>query len=329
MPPILKVNDLMTVFDTDRGRIKAVDGVSLAIHSGETLGVVGESGCGKTMLSLSIMRLIPSNGKIINGEILFSGNDLLKLSEDEMRERRGRDISMIFQEPMTSLNPVFRVGEQIAEAIRLHQNLSKKQAMEVSVNLLREVGIPDPQKRVRDYPHNLSGGMRQRVMIAMAMSCHPKLLLADEPTTALDVTIQAQILELIYGLKQKSNMAVVLITHDLGVIAQAAEKVAVMYAGKIVEYAAVEALFDHPLHPYTRGLMESIPARCFDSIEKGDALKTIPGSVPDLYNVSPGCRFYDRCAYADEACHDGMPLLSEIEPDHFVSCWQYDRGENS
>ncbi len=230
---------------------------------------------------------------------------------------------------MTSLNPVFRVGEQIAEAIRLHQNLPAKKAMEISVDLLREVGIPDPQKRVRDYPHNLSGGMRQRVMIAMAMSCHPKLLLADEPTTALDVTIQAQILDLISELKQKNNMTVVLITHDLGVIAQAAEKVAVMYAGKIVEYAAVEALFDRPLHPYTRGLLESIPARCFDSIEKRDYLKTIPGAVPDLYNVSSGCRFYERCAYADEACHDGMPLLSEIEPDHFVSCWKYNGGENS
>ncbi|MBN1470354.1 MAG: ABC transporter ATP-binding protein [Syntrophaceae bacterium] len=329
MPPLLEIKDLMTVFDSTRGRIRAVDGVSLSIDPGETLGIVGESGCGKTMLSLSIMRLIPANGKITNGEILFSGNDLLKLSEDEMRRHRGKDISMIFQEPMTSLNPVFRVGEQIAEAIRLHQNLPAKKAMEISVDLLREVGIPDPQKRVRDYPHNLSGGMRQRVMIAMAMSCHPKLLLADEPTTALDVTIQAQILDLISELKQKNNMTVVLITHDLGVIAHAAEKVAVMYAGKIVEYAAVEALFDRPLHPYTRGLLESIPARCFDSIEKRDYLKTIPGAVPDLYNVSSGCRFYERCAYADEACHDGMPLLSEIEPDHFVSCWKYNGGENS
>lgn len=329
MPPLLIIKNLMTVFDTDRGRIKAVDGVSLAINSGETLGVVGESGCGKTMLSLSIMRLIPSNGKIINGEILFSGNDLLKLSEDEMRAYRGKDISMIFQEPMTSLNPVFRVGEQIAEAIRLHQHLPAKQAMELSVDLLREVGIPDPQKRAQDYPHNLSGGMRQRVMIAMAMSCHPQLLLADEPTTALDVTIQAQILELISDLKQKNNMAVVLITHDLGVIAQGAEKVAVMYAGKIVEYAAVEALFDHPLHPYTRGLMESIPARCSDSMEKQDYLKTIPGAVPDLYNISSGCRFYDRCAYAVEECNRSEPVLSEIEDGHFVACSQYSGGKNN
>jgi peptide/nickel transport system ATP-binding protein len=329
MPPLLEIKDLMTVFDTTRGRIRAVDGVSLTINSGETLGVVGESGCGKTMLSLSIMRLIPANGKIISGEILFSGKDLLKLPEDEMRARRGSEISMIFQEPMTSLNPVFRAGEQIAEAIRLHKNLPAKQAMELSVELLREVGIPDPQKRARDYPHNLSGGMRQRVMIAMAMSCHPRLLLADEPTTALDVTIQAQILELISELKQKNNMAVVFITHDLGVIAQAAEKVAVMYAGKIVELSTVDALFSNPMHPYTQGLLESMPARCFDSTGKQEYLKTIPGSVPDLYDVSQGCRFYDRCSYAVEECYRKEPALLEIETGHFVSCRKYDRGENS
>ena len=323
MPPLLEIKDLMTVFDTARGRIKAVDGVSLSINSGETLGVVGESGCGKTMLSLSIMRLVPANGRIVNGEILFSGNDLLKLSEDEMRARRGSEISMIFQEPMTSLNPVFRVGEQIAEAIRLHQKLPAKKSMELSVELLREVGIPDPQKRARDYPHNLSGGMRQRVMIAMAMSCHPQLLLADEPTTALDVTIQAQILELISELKRKNNMTVVLITHDLGVIAQAAEKVAVMYAGKIVESSTVDALFAKPMHPYTQGLLESMPARCSDSPEKQEYLKTIPGSVPDLYDVSPGCRFYDRCSYADEECNRREPELLEIDLGHFVSCWKY------
>jgi oligopeptide/dipeptide ABC transporter ATP-binding protein len=323
MPPLLEIKDLMTVFDTTRGRIRAVDGVSLTLNSCETLGIVGESGCGKTMLSLSIMRLIPDNGKIVNGEIFFSGNDLLKLTENEMRERRGKDISMIFQEPMTSLNPVFRVGEQIAEAIRLHQNLPAKRAMELSVDLLREVGISDPQKRVRDYPHNLSGGMRQRVMIAMAMSCHPQLLLADEPTTALDVTIQAQILELISELKQKNNMAVVLITHDLGVVAQAAEKVAVMYAGKIVEFSDVEPLFANPMHPYTQGLLESLPARCYESGQKQDYLKTIPGSVPDLYDVSSGCRFYDRCSYAIDACKNRMPVLAEIEPGHFVACRKY------
>ena len=267
--------------------------------------------------------------RIINGEILFSGNDLLKLSEDEMRARRGSEISMIFQEPMTSLNPVFRIGEQIAEAIRLHQNFPAKKSMELSVELLREVGIPDPQKRARDYPHNLSGGMRQRVMIAMAMSCNPRLLLADEPTTALDVTIQAQILELISELKKKNNMAVLLITHDLGVIAQAAEKVAVMYAGKIVEFSTVEALFANPMHPYTQGLLESIPARCFDSMERKEYLKTIPGSVPDLYDMSQGCRFYDRCSYAVPECDRCEPPLLEIEPGHFVSCRKYSLKNNN
>jgi len=329
MPPLLEIKDLMTVFDTVHGRIKAVDGVSLNINSGETMGIVGESGCGKTMLALSIMRLVPASGKIINGEILFSGCDLLKISGDEMRAHRGSEISMIFQEPMTSLNPVIRVGEQIAEAIRLHQNLPTKQAMELSIELLREVGIADPEKRVRDYPHNLSGGMRQRVMIAMAMSCHPKLLLADEPTTALDVTIQAQILDLISGLKQKNNMAVVLITHDLGVIAQAAQKVAVMYAGKIVESSAVEKIFDDPLHPYTKGLLDSIPARCVDSIEKGNYLKTIPGSVPGLYDSISGCRFNDRCPFAMEVCARKEPPLLEIKPGHFVSCWKYSMDKNN
>jgi oligopeptide/dipeptide ABC transporter ATP-binding protein len=322
MPLLLEIKNLMTAFDTAQGRIKAVDGVSLKINSGETLGIAGESGCGKTMLALSIMRLLPANGKIINGEILFSGRDLLKTSDEEMRALRGSEISMIFQEPMTSLNPVFRAGEQIAEAIRLHQHLPAKQAMELSVEQLREVGIPDPQKRARDYPHNLSGGMRQRVMIAMAMSCHPRLLLADEPTTALDVTIQAQILDLISGLKQKNNMAV-------GVIAQAAQKVAVMYAGKIVESSVVDDIFAHPLHPYTQGLLESIPARCGESSGKGDYLKTIPGAVPSLYNITSGCRFYERCSYADKECAGKEPLLEEFNPGHFVSCWKYSAKKNN
>ena len=329
MPLLLEIKDLMTAFDTAQGRIKAVDGVSLKINSGETLGIVGESGCGKTMLAVSIMRLIPANGRIINGEILFSCRDLLKISAEEMRTMRGSEISMIFQEPMTSLNPVFRVGEQIAEAIRLHQHLPAKEAMELSIEQLREVGISDPQKRAQDYPHNLSGGMRQRIMIAMAMSCYPKLLLADEPTTALDVTIQAQILDLISNLKQKNKMTVVLITHDLGVIAQAAEKVAVMYAGKIVESSTVEEIFATPLHPYTQGLLESIPARCRQSMGRGDYLKTIPGSVPSLYNIAPGCRFYDRCSYTDEECARKEPPLAEIEPGHLVSCWKYSAKKNN
>ena len=328
MPPLLEIKNLMTVFDTVHGRIKAVDGVSLKIDSGETLGIVGESGCGKTMLALSIMRLVPAGGKITSGEILFSGNDLLKLPEDEMRARRGSDISMIFQEPMTSLNPVFRIGEQIAEAVRLHQKLPAKEAMALSVELLREVGITDPQKRARDYPHNLSGGMRQRVMIAMAMSCHPRLLQADEPTTALDVTIQAQILDLISSLKQKNDMAVILITHDLGVIAQAAQKVAVMYAGKVVESAAVETLFANPLHPYTQGLLESVPAICVKSLKSGDYLKTIPGSVPSLYDLSPGCRFCDRCSYAVDECAGKEPPLLEVASGHFVACRKYGADKN-
>ncbi|PKN65917.1 MAG: peptide ABC transporter ATP-binding protein [Deltaproteobacteria bacterium HGW-Deltaproteobacteria-10] len=327
MPLLLEIKDLQTAFDTTQGRINAVNGVSLEVNSGETMGIVGESGCGKTMLALSIMRLIPANGKIINGEIFFSGQDLLKISDEEMRLKRGSEISMVFQEPMTSLNPVFRVGEQIAEAIRLHQHLPAKQAMELSVEQLREVGIPDPQKRALDYPHNFSGGMRQRVMIAMAMSCHPRLMLADEPTTALDVTIQAQILDLISGLKQKNKMAVVLITHDLGVVAEAAEKVAVMYAGEIVESAAVEKIFDNPLHPYTHGLLESVPARCVRSLQRGEYLKTIPGSVPGLYDFVQGCRFHDRCSLAVEVCARIKPLLSEVELGHFVSCWKYSAGD--
>ncbi len=323
MPRLLEIKDLRTVFDTAKGRISAVDGVTLGLNSGDTLGIVGESGCGKTMLALSIMRLIPANGKIVNGEILFSGQDLLKISSEEMRKKRGSEIAMVFQEPMTSLNPVLRVGEQIAEAIRLHQKLSHKEALALSIDQLREVGIDDPEKLIRDYPHQLSGGMRQRVMIAMAMSCHPKLLLADEPTTALDVTIQAQILDLISTLKEKKNMAVILITHDLGIIAQAAKHVAVMYAGKIVENSTVENIFDHPLHPYTRGLIESMPAGCVASSDRENYLKTIPGNVPSLYNLPAGCRFFDRCTSAQKECNKEEPVLKEIEEGHFVSCWKY------
>ncbi|HDQ04321.1 MAG TPA: ABC transporter ATP-binding protein [Deltaproteobacteria bacterium] len=323
MTTLLEIKDLMTVFDTSRGLIKAVDGVSLGVAHGETLGVVGESGCGKTMLALSIMRLVPGSGRIVNGKILFSGMDLLTLSPEEMRAKRGSEISMIFQEPMTSLNPVFRVGEQIAEAIRLHQKVSAKSAMEMAVEQLREVGIPCPEKRARNYPHQLSGGMRQRVMIAMAMSCHPQLLLADEPTTALDVTIQAQILELIFELKQKNKMTVILITHDLGVIAQAAQKVAVMYAGKIMENAPVDKIFANPMHPYTRGLIESMPAALAkENDAPEDLLKTIPGAVPALYNLSPGCRFYERCSYADARCARQEPALEETGNNHYVACWK-------
>ena len=323
MPSLLEIKDLITVFDTNRGRIKAVDGVSLSLQTGETLGIVGESGCGKTMLALSIMRLIPTNGSIINGTISFSGQDLLKLSSEEIRAKRGSEIAMIFQEPMTSLNPVFRIGEQIAEAIRLHQNLPAKEALALSIEQLREVGIPDPERRARDYPHQLSGGMRQRVMIAMAMSCHPRLLLADEPTTALDVTIQAQILDLISDLKEKNNMAVILITHDLGIVAQTAENVAVMYAGKIVESSPAEEIFANPLHPYTQGLIASIPSGCGNgSKDRQEYLRTIPGSVPSLYDLAPGCRFQERCSYADSLCIEHDPPLVEIKSGHFIACWK-------
>ena len=322
MQTLLEIKNLKTVFSTARGVIKAVDGVSLILHAGETLGIVGESGCGKTMLALSVMRLIPANGQIAEGEVLFNGQDLLSLPEDEMREKRGRDIAMIFQEPMTSLNPVLRIGEQIAEAIRLHQHVPAQEALSLSVRLLGEVGIPEPDRRVKDYPHQLSGGMRQRVMIAMAMSCRPQLLLADEPTTALDVTIQAQILNLISDLKEKNNMAVILITHDLGIVAEAAQKVAVMYAGKVVETSDVEKLFARPLHPYTRGLIESRPSGCTDAKADGAAyLKTIPGTVPSLYDLPPGCHFSERCALAEDECRVREPELMEIENCHYVSCF--------
>lgn len=322
MQTLLEIKNLKTIFSTARGVIKAVDGVSLILNTGETLGIVGESGCGKTMLALSMMRLIPANGRIAEGEVLFNGQNLLSLSEDEMREKRGRDIAMVFQEPMTSLNPVLRIGEQIAEAIRLHQHVPAKEALFLSERLLAEVGIPEPERRVKDYPHQLSGGMRQRVMIAMAMSCRPQLLLADEPTTALDVTIQAQILSLISDLKEKNNMAVILITHDLGIVAEAAQKVAVMYAGKVVETSEVENLFSRPQHPYTRGLIESHPSGREDTEANGEGyLKTITGTVPSLYDLPTGCRFSERCALAEDECLVREPELLEIESGHFVSCF--------
>ncbi|MRR17858.1 MAG: ABC transporter ATP-binding protein [Deltaproteobacteria bacterium] len=322
MQSLLSIKDLRTVFSTARGVIKAVDGVSLTLNAGETLGIVGESGCGKTMLALSVMRLIPSGGRIDEGRVVFDGQDLLSLPEEAMREKRGKDIAMIFQEPMTSLNPVLRIGEQIAEAIRLHQQVPDEEALSMSVKLLGEVGIPEPQRRIRDYPHQLSGGMRQRVMIAMAMSCHPKLLLADEPTTALDVTIQAQILKLIAELKEKSNMAVVLITHDLGVVAEVTQKIAVMYAGKVVETADADRLFARPSHPYTRGLIESRPGCLDDSGNENGYLKTISGTVPSLYDLPPGCRFSERCPLASGECRISEPELLEIEAGHFVSCFK-------
>jgi peptide/nickel transport system ATP-binding protein/oligopeptide transport system ATP-binding protein len=320
--PLLAIHDLRTSFRTDAGTVRAVDGVTLSIAPGETLGVVGESGCGKSVTALSILRLVPSPpGRIDGGRIEFKGRNLLDLSDAEMRKIRGNEISMIFQEPMTSLNPVFTVGFQIREAIQLHQGVKKREARERAIEMLRLVGIPAPEQRVDEYPHQLSGGMRQRVMIAMALSCNPALLIADEPTTALDVTVQAQILELIASLQQKLGMAVMLITHDLGVVAQVADRVAVMYAGRVVEYADVADIFARPQHPYTVGLLHSIPKLTEDR----ERLDVIPGSVPDPSEFPSGCPFHPRCVLADERCARELPLLApppgESGTRHLVRCF--------
>lgn len=320
---VLEVKNLATHFETQDGCIRAVDGVDFTVHKGDTLGVVGESGCGKTVLSLSIMRLVPTPpGKIISGSVFLDGADLLTLTREEMRRVRGRDVSMIFQEPMTSLNPVLKVGEQIAEMVRFHQGLSRKEAMNRAAEMLRLVGMPAPERRIHDYPHQMSGGMRQRVMIAMAMSCSPRLMLADEPTTALDVTIQAQIIDLINRLKEKIGTSVILISHDLGVIAEAAQSVAVMYAGKIVEYSSAAGLFSTPLHPYTSGLISSLPGLESGGKDAG-RLKTIAGSVPLLYDLPVGCRFQDRCPYVMDICREDEPELREEMKGHTVRCWLY------
>lgn len=321
---LLEIKNLKTYFYTEEGVSKAVDGVDFEIYPGETLGVVGESGCGKSVTSLSVMRLIPEPpGKILEGEILFKGQDLTKLSPDQIRDIRGNEISMIFQEPMTSLNPVFTVGNQIAEAIIIHKKVSKKEAMAEAVEMLKKVGIPLPEQRINEYPHQLSGGMRQRVMIAMALSCNPALLIADEPTTALDVTIQAQILELMEELKEKFNMSIMMITHDLGVIAEVSDRVAVMYAGKIVEYTDARTLFAKPQHPYTWGLMNSIP-RMDKEVER---LTAIPGIVPSSLEFPEGCRYNTRCLLADEKCIASEPPIEEVEAGHHVRCWYSERLE--
>ncbi len=323
---LIDVKNLATYFHTEEGTVKAVDGVSFEIYPGETLGVVGESGCGKSVTSLSIMRLIESPpGKIETGEIIFDNKDLTKSTQKEMRKIRGNDISMIFQEPMTSLNPVYTVGDQIMEAILIHKDVNKKQARQESIDMLTKVGIPLPEQRVDEYPHQLSGGMRQRVMIAMALSCDPQLLIADEPTTALDVTIQAQILELMNGLKDQFGMAIMMITHDLGVIAEVSDRVAVMYAGKIVEYTDVETLYANPKHPYTWGLMHSIP-----HIEKDvDRLQAIPGSVPNPLDFPQGCKYNTRCPFATDKCREVEPEIEEIEESHQVACWHVDKLEEA
>ncbi|MBW1712980.1 MAG: ABC transporter ATP-binding protein [Deltaproteobacteria bacterium] len=319
---LIAVKELKTYFYTDEGVARAVDNVTLEIYPGETLGLVGESGSGKSVTALSIMGLIPSPpGKIESGEIIFQGRDLLDLPEKVMKTIRGNRISMIFQEPMTSLNPVFRVGHQIAEAIALHQDVSKQEAWEKSVEMLNLVGIPSPRDRAKNYPHQLSGGMRQRVMIAMALSCHPALMIADEPTTALDVTIQAQILDLMNRLKEDVGTSILLITHDLGVVAEMAQRVSVMYAGVVVESAAVKTLFGQPLHPYTRGLLNSIP-RVDKHAGRQRRLHAIPGIVPSLLDLPVGCRFLDRCDKAIGKCRqEGEPELVEVAENHFVRCW--------
>lgn len=319
MADLLQVRNLQTSFFTPEGGVRAIDGVSFEIREGKTLGLVGESGCGKSVTSLSIMRLIPSPpGKIVGGEILYRGRDLLKLSNEEMRKIRGNEISMIFQEPMTSLNPVFTVGNQIGEAIKLHQGLGKKETRAKTIEMLRLVKIADPESRVDAYPHQLSGGMRQRVMIAMALSCNPSLLIADEPTTALDVTIQAQILELMKELQQKiGGMALLLITHDLGVVAEQADEVAIMYAGKIVERSNTRAIFNHPFHPYTVGLLNSLPGA---TGQKKKRLDAIPGVVPNPLYLPSGCRFRDRCPRAADLCAQTEPELLENEAGHTVAC---------
>ncbi len=317
---LLEVKNLKTFFFTEEGVVKAVNDVSFEVGEGETLGLVGESGCGKSVTSLSIMKLIPNPpGKIISGSILFEGQDIVNISENDMHTIRGNKISMIFQEPMTALNPVFTVGHQISEVFTLHQNISKKEAKEKTIELLKIVGIPEPEKRFNQYPFELSGGMRQRVMIAMALTCNPKLLIADEPTTALDVTIQAQILELIKDMQKKFNSAVILITHDLAVIAETVDHVAVMYAGVIVEKTEVKELFKNPMHPYTIGLLNSIPILG----QRGKELQEIPGRVPNLIDLPKGCYFADRCNKRMPICSQQDCELKEVKPGHFVRCFLY------
>jgi len=321
---MLDVQGLKTYFYTEDGVVKAVDGVDIKVKRGETVGIVGESGCGKSVTSLSVMRLIGAPGKILEGKIIFDGTNLLDLPENQMTKIRGNRISMIFQQPTTCLNPVFKIGDQIAEVLNIHQSLGKEQGWKRAIELLRMVGIAEPQKRVHSYPHEISGGQAQRVMIAMALACAPELLIADEPTTALDVTIQAQILDLMRGLREKTGTSIMLITHDLGVIAEMAERVIVMYAGMVVEEADIFTLFAHPKHPYTQGLIGSIPVLG----KVRDRLDVIPGTVPNLLNPPPGCRFEPRCEACQgairERCHVETPPLREIEPNHWVRCWLFE-----
>jgi oligopeptide/dipeptide ABC transporter ATP-binding protein len=313
----LKVSDLKSHFFTRAGILKAVDGVSFSINQGETLALVGESGCGKSMTALSLLRLLPPPGKIVGGSIELDQRNLLALPEAAMRSIRGNDISMIFQEPMTSLNPVLRIGEQIAEVLRLHRQASTTDALAQAAELLNLVGLSDPSKRLRDYPHQLSGGQRQRIMIAMALACDPKLLIADEPTTALDVTIQAQIMDLLLEMKQQRNMTTLLISHDLGVVAGNADRIAIMYAGRIVENGSVKKVFANPQHPYTQGLLACVPR-----LGRRQDLPSIPGSLPDLKKEHRGCLFVDRCPCVCPPCRNQSPQMRNIEEDHQVRCWR-------
>ncbi len=323
--PLLEVRGLKTYFFSNKNTVRAVDGVSFSVSAGETLGIVGESGCGKSVTSMSILNLVEAPGKIVGGQIRFKGENIAEASGDRLRAIRGNEISMIFQEPMTSLNPVFRIRDQIGEVLILHRHMEKKEAWRAAAALLGEVGIPRPEEVSRCYPHELSGGMRQRVMIAMALACSPELLIADEPTTALDVTIQAQILSLMNRLKQKTNTAIMLITHDLGVVAQMADHVIVMYAGKVVESAPVEELFERPLHPYTQGLLASVP----NVSQEGKKLYTIPGTVPSPADLPRGCYFAPRCPHAMEHCWKAKPALAGSDKKRAVRCYLYSQEEEA
>jgi len=319
--PILQLRDLRTYFHTDAGEARAVDGVSLDISRGETLALVGESGCGKSMTAMSILRLVPAPpGRIVGGSVMFEGRDLVAISEEEMRTIRGNDISMIFQEPMTSLNPVFKISTQIGGVLKTHRGMDDDACRDETIRLLKEVGIPAPEQRVDEYPHQLSGGMRQRVMIAMALACDPKVLIADEPTTALDVTVQAQILELLKRLQEEHNMAILLITHDLGVVAETADRVAVMYAGEIIEEAPVVELYENPSHPYTVGLFKALPGAHIG----GTRLESIKGTVPPATRFPHGCRFHPRCPYKMAVCEDEPPNFVVAEA-HTAKCWLHDK----
>lgn len=320
---LLSVNNLKTYFQTDMGVVKAVNGVSFELKKGQTLGIVGESGCGKSIMSMSIMQLLPPNGRIEDGEIIFQGKDISKFSKNEMRKVDGKEISMIFQEPMTSLNPVFTVGDQISEVLILHEHMNKKQAKEKAIEMIAKVGISRPEGIYNEYPHELSGGMRQRIMIAMALACNPSLLIADEPTTALDVTIQAQILDLLRQIKKDFDTSIMIITHDLGIIAEMADYVMVMYAGRVVEKGPVREIFAHPSHPYTQGLLKAKPSL----IDVKDKLYTIPGQVSNLIGLGENCYFSDRCEHCNEKCKNGFPAPIKVGEEHFVSCTLYEEGK--